>query len=128
MLLEPAGSVLGATQSVRSIRWPRNAYILEALCKRHLISHGHLDLGRLPKLRLLFDQSEVDVVVLGFASDTQSSRLEAGEKDPHELAETCRVENGYSLARASGSVVRVNSSTRYRALSFGANLVDPASR
>ena len=62
---------------------------------------------------LLFFEREVDVMVLAFASHTQSPCLDAWKDDSDEFAKGRRVERYHSFGTAATRILRVNSIARH---------------
>lgn len=88
--------------------------------------NGHWDLRLwLSEVRLVIDQSEVDVVILRFTTNTKTPSLQAGEKDADEFTEAGRVENGDPLGGTSRRVIGIDSAARHGAFALGAYRVDP---
>jgi hypothetical protein len=77
------------------------------------------------QLWLIVFQTEVNVVVLGFTTYSQSSGLQARKQNSDEFTERGRIQYSDSLRRASGYVVRIYSASWYRTLSFITNLINP---
>lgn len=84
--------------------------------------------GRLNGLRdvgHIVAQHEINIVVLGFSSDTEPTRLEAWEEHANELAKTCWVQDGDAFRGTARGVVCVYSPPWDGTLALGTNLVDP---
>ena len=78
-----------------------------------------------PRLRLVIDEREVDIVILRLSPNTESTRLEAWKQHTHKLTEASGVKHGDPFCCTSTGVVRIHTSTRHRSLACGAYRIDP---
>ena len=66
----------------------------------------------------IIDQSQINVMILGFSAHTKPPSLNARKDDTNELPKASWVQGRHSLGTTSGCIEREYSTTRYRAVAL----------
>ena len=76
-------------------------------------------------LHRIINQSQINVMILGFSTHTKSSSLNARKDDTNELPKASWVQGRHSLGTASSCIEREYSATRHRAVALFTDRIQP---
>jgi hypothetical protein len=85
----------------------------------------HLRVERHRLLLLFLDDRQIDIVILGLATDAKSSCLYVGEDDADKFTKRRRIENRHSLSATFLSITAVHPISTYGAIALTAVFTQP---